>query len=90
MRDALTAGAITEHDARIALAAAWDSCAIACADRDRAEVVAIEVAATRALAQSLGEELERDEWIRARLRKAKATKPATLAIAARKRLLKRA
>ena len=89
MRDALAAGAIADDDSRFALAVAWDSLVNLRADRDRAEAAAIEVAATRALAQSLGEELERDEWIRARLRKAKATKAANLAIAARKRILRR-
>ena len=72
-----------------ALTSAYDSLADAIRDRDAAEVAAVDAAASRALAQSLGEVLERDEWIRARLRTVKGTKPARALIAARKRILRR-
>ena len=72
-----------------ALVRAYDELAAARRDRDAAEATAVDAAASRALAQSLGEVLERDEWIRARLRAAKSTKPAKALIEARKRLLGR-
>jgi regulator of protease activity HflC (stomatin/prohibitin superfamily) len=72
-----------------ALSSAYDSLAGAIRDRDAAEAAAVDAAASRALAQSLGEVLERDEWIRARLRTVKATKPAQALISARKRILGR-
>jgi hypothetical protein len=72
-----------------ALTSAYDELVTARRDRDAAEAAAVDAAASRALAQSLGEVLERDEWIRARLRNVKATKPARALIAARKRLLGR-
>jgi hypothetical protein len=84
--DALAAGEVDAADQQAALAAALTSLAVARAERDRAEAAVVELAATRALAHSLGEELERDEWIRARLRNAKSTLPARALIAARKRL----
>jgi hypothetical protein len=73
----------------IALVRAYDELAAARHDRDAAEATAVDAAASRALAQSLGEVLERDEWIRARLRAVKSTKPARALIEARKRLLNR-
>jgi hypothetical protein len=72
-----------------ALTSAYDSLARAIRDRDAAEAAAVDAAASRALAQSLGVVLERDEWIRARLRTVKATKPAQALISARKRILGR-
>jgi hypothetical protein len=72
-----------------ALVRAYDDLVAARRDRDAAEAAAVDAAASRALAQSLGEVLERDEWIRARLRAVKATKPARALIEARKRLLGR-
>jgi hypothetical protein len=72
-----------------ALTTAYTALESARRDRDAAEEAAIGHAASRALARSLGEELERDEWIRARLRMVKATKPAKALIEARKRLLGR-
>lgn len=86
---ALIVGAIDDATARHALAAAWTDLVRARRDRDAAESAAIELEATRALAQSLGEELHRDEWIRARLRAAKATRPFKLVIELRKRVLRR-
>ena len=89
MRDALANGAMGHAASRHALAAAWVAVERAKHDCARAEAATIELAATRALAASLGAELERDEWIRARLRKVKNTRPVRLMIAARKRALKR-
>lgn len=84
--DALAAGEVAPDDQNLALAAALRSLTEARAGRARAESAAVELAATRALALSLGEELERDEWIRARLRAVKHTPPVRALIAARKRL----
>jgi hypothetical protein len=72
-----------------ALTNAYDDLTAARRDRDLAEAGAVDAAASRALAQSLGQELERDEWIRARLRAVKSTKAARTLIDARKRLLGR-
>jgi hypothetical protein len=83
---ALNEGAMVSEAIERALAAAWADLARARRDRDAAESAAIELQATRALALSLGDELHRDEWIRARLRKLKATRPVELAVALRKRL----
>jgi hypothetical protein len=83
---ALAHGALDPAATGRALAAAWAALARAERDRDTAEAAAIELQASRALAASLGEELKRDEWIRARLRAAKATRPVKAAIELRKRL----
>jgi hypothetical protein len=99
-RDLRAVGALTPRgfaagellDARsaaIALTRAYDQLVAARRDRDAAEAAAVEAAASKQLAQSLGEVLERDEWIRARLRTVKATRPARALIEARKRLLGR-
>jgi hypothetical protein len=88
--DAVTRGEVDESDVRVALVHALVALTDARATRDRAEAAVVELAATRALAASLGEELERDEWIRARLRNVKSTAPARALIAARKRVLHRA
>jgi hypothetical protein len=68
-----------------ALTRAYDDLEHARRDRDVAELAAVDHAASRTLARSLGEVLERDEWIRARLRTVKSTKPAKALIEARKR-----
>ena len=86
---ALGRGAMIAEVIERALAAAWDEITRVRHDRDAAEASAVELQATRALALSLGEELHRDEWIRARLRAVKATRPFTLAIELRKRVLRR-
>ena len=86
---ALGRGAMVAEVIERALAAAWDELARVRHDRDAAEASAVELQATRALALSLGEELHRDEWIRARLRVVKATRPFKLAIDLRKRALRR-
>jgi hypothetical protein len=84
---AVAAGGLLRPDAaQRALDRAYDALESARHVRVRAEVAAVELVAYRALAQSLGEELERDEWIRARLRTLKQTPPARALIAARKRL----
>lgn len=86
---ALDAGALDTGAQRRALHGAWRSLVRTRRDRDRAETEAIGHAAARALATDLGEVLERDEWIRARLRNVKSTRPARLLIAARKKALGR-
>lgn len=88
-RSAAAAGLIDADGLRLALLGAYDALDTARADRDAAQVDAVELAASRALVRSLGEELERDEWIRARLRNVKSTKAARALIAARKRILGR-
>jgi hypothetical protein len=99
-RDLRAVGALTPRgfaaaellDARscsAVLVRAYDELVAARRDRDAAEALAVDAAANRALAQSLGEVLERDEWIRARLRAVKSTRPARALIEARKRLLGR-
>jgi hypothetical protein len=90
MPTALAAGAIDPAVQPTALLAAWTAVASARRDRDRAEADAVGHAAARALAADLGAVLERDEWIRARLRNVKSTKPARVLIAARKKALGRA
>ena len=87
--DAIAEGTVGDVDARRALARALSTLAATRAELARAEEATVELAATRALARSLGEELERDEWIRARLRNVKRTLPARALIAARKRVLRR-
>jgi hypothetical protein len=89
MHTALIEGFFEETAARRALNRAWFDLETCRADCSRAEAGAVELAATRALAQSLGEQLERDEWIRARLRRIKTTPPVRAAIALRRRVLKR-
>lgn len=90
MHDALDAGALDAGAQRAALHGAWQALVRTRRDRDRAERDAVGHAAARALATDLGEVLERDEWIRARLRNVKSTKPARALIAARKKALGRA
>jgi hypothetical protein len=88
-RHAAATELLEHHAMSRALVAAYDALGEARRDRDAAEVDAVELAANRALARNLGEVLERDEWIRARLRTIKATKPARALIEARKRMLGR-
>lgn len=90
MPTALDAGAIEAAEQPAALLAAWAELARARRDRDLAEADAVGHAAARTLAADLGAVLERDEWIRARLRNVKSTKPARALIAARKKALGRA
>jgi len=73
-----------------ALIAAWDQIASLRAERDELEGKVAELGGARVLADELAAELERDEWIRARLRKAKATPPARALIKLRKVLVDRA
>jgi hypothetical protein len=88
--DAVARGEVHESDVRLALVHALDALSDARTARDTAEAATVELAAARALALSLGEELERDEWIRARLRNVKSTAPVRALIAARKRVAHRA
>lgn len=89
MRDLVEQRQLGPEELRRALLVAYDDLELARRARDQAQRDAVELAAARSLTQSLGEELERDEWIRARLRQAKATRPAKAVIAARKRLATR-
>jgi hypothetical protein len=57
------------------LSAAYDEIAHLRAERDALEVRVDELAGARVLADQLAAELERDEWIRARLRRLKDTRP---------------
>lgn len=84
-------GALTRRDlarsqgaAGAALAAAWDEIASLTAERDELERKVAALGGAQVLAAELAAELERDEWIRARLRRAKATPPARALIKARK------
>jgi hypothetical protein len=89
MRDLVSQGALGPEALRRALLAAYDDLDVTRRARDQAQADAVDLVTAKALAQSLGEELERDEWIRARLRHAKATRPAKAVIAARRRLATR-
>lgn len=71
---------------RAALAAAYARIAALEAERAALEERVAELAGARVLADTLAEELERDEWIRARLRRLKATPPLRAAIKLRKAL----
>ncbi|HEV8298615.1 MAG TPA: hypothetical protein VGQ20_15015 [Acidimicrobiales bacterium] len=88
-QDVAADGLLDAEGSQRALASAYGALAAARVDRDRAEAAAVELAASRALVRELGDELERDEWIRARLRRVKATAPMRALIAARKRLRRR-
>jgi hypothetical protein len=71
------------------LAAARDEIVRLRAERDALETRVDELAGARVLADALAAELERDEWIRARLRHLKQTRGARALIYARRRLLSR-
>ena len=68
-------GALDEAAVRRELAETYDEIARLRAERDRLEARVDELAGARVLADQLAAELERDEWIRARLRRLKATRP---------------
>jgi hypothetical protein len=79
-------GALELTASHRALVAAYEELSCARADRDRAEVDAIELASARALVAELGAELERDEWIRARLRRIKTLAVFRAAVSVRRSL----
>jgi len=68
-------GALDEAAVRRELAKTYDEIARLRAERDLLEARVDELAGARVLADELAAELERDEWIRARLRRLKATRP---------------
>ena len=74
---------------RLELLAAYDEIARLHAERDALEARVDELAGARVLADRLAAELERDEWIRARLRRLKASRPARGVIYVRRRLRSR-
>lgn len=71
------------------LLAAYDEIARLRAERDALEARVDELAGARVLADRLAAELERDEWIRARLRRLKASRPARGLLYVRRRLRSR-
>jgi len=82
-------GALDDASVRRRLLAAYDEIARLRSERDALEVRVDELAGARVLADQLAAELERDEWIRARLRRVKATRPVRGAIYARRWLRSR-
>jgi hypothetical protein len=74
-RAMVESGALDEAAVRRELVEAYDEIARLRAQRDLLEARADELAGARVLADQLAAELERDEWIRARLRRLKATRP---------------
>jgi hypothetical protein len=81
-------GALDDASVRRELAAAYDEIARLRAERDTLEARVDELAGARVLADQLAAELERDEWIRARLRRLKATRPVRGLFYVRRRLLR--
>jgi hypothetical protein len=86
LRSLVGAGALTSAAANRRLAAALTEIDALRTDRDALEDRVAELGGARVLADELSAELERDEWIRARLRRAKSTPPARAVIALRRRL----
>jgi hypothetical protein len=72
---ATTPDALDARALRAALAEAYDDLDHVRAERDAFEGAAVAGEGARRLAVALGEELERDEWIRARIRRVKSTLP---------------
>lgn len=83
-RSLLHAGARTPEQLADELDRVYDELTAALAARDEAEERAMALAGARELADRLAGELERDEWIRARVRKVKDTPVAKAAIKARR------
>jgi hypothetical protein len=83
-RSLLHAGARTPEQLAGELDRVYDELAAALVARDEAEERAMALAGARELADRLAGELERDEWIRARVRKVKGTPVAKAAIKARR------
>ena len=78
-----------DASARRELLEAYDEIARLRAERDALENRVDELAGARVLADQLAAELERDEWIRARLRRLKATRPVRGLIYVRREVLSR-
>jgi len=74
-RAMVESGTLDDAALRRELSATYDEIALLRAERDALESRVDELAGARVLADQLAAELERDEWIRARLRRFKATRP---------------
>jgi hypothetical protein len=81
---ATTPDALEPAALRSALAEAYDDIDRLRAERDAFEDAAVAGEGARRLAIELGAELERDEWIRARIRRTKSTLPMRVAIRVRR------
>jgi hypothetical protein len=88
-RALVESGALDDASLRRQLLAAYDEIGRLRSERDALEVRVDELAGARVLADQLAAELERDEWIRARLRRVKATRPVRGAIYVRRWLRSR-
>jgi hypothetical protein len=88
-RAIVESGTADGESMRRELLAAYDEIARLQAERDALEARVDELAGARVLADRLAAELERDEWIRARLRRLKASRPARGLIYVRRRLRSR-
>ena len=88
-RAVVDSGAADGESMRRELLAAYDEIARLRAERDALEARVDELAGARVLADRLAAELERDEWIRARLRRLKASRPARGLIYVRRKLRSR-
>jgi hypothetical protein len=82
-------GSAGAESIRRELLAAYDEIARLRAERDTLEARVDELAGARVLADRLAAELERDEWIRARLRRLKASRPVRGLLYVRRRLRSR-
>jgi len=88
-RSLIESGALDDASVRRELLAAYDDIARLRAERDTLEARVDELAGARVLADQLAAELECDEWMRARLRRVKATRPVRGVIYARRWLRSR-
>src|SRR4051812_2871916 len=88
-RALVESGVLDDTAVRRELSAAYDEIARLRAERDALEVRVDELAGARVLADELATELERDEWIRARLRRLKGTRPVRGLIYVRRRVQSR-
>ena len=88
-RSMVESGALDEAAVRRELSATYDEIARLRAERDLLETRVDELAGARVLADQLAAELERDEWIRARLRRLKATRPVRGLIYVRRKIQSR-
>jgi len=88
-RAMVESGALDEAAVRRELSATYDEIARLRAERDLLETRVDELAGARVLADQLAAELERDEWIRARLRRLKATRPVRGLIYVRRKIQSR-
>ena len=88
-RTIVESGPLDGESLRRGLLTAYDEIARLRAERDTLEARVDELAGARVLADRLAAELERDEWIRARLRRVKASRPVRGLLYVRRRLRSR-